>query len=285
MDAMDLLAPVSGIISGVSTAITNKQNRRFQREMWDKTNAYNTPLAQRQRMEQAGLNPNLMYGTGTIANTAQNQNLPDATPPDFTSALAGTLGAYQDIRNKRVDMQMTTQNLANAKAMEDKIKAEAFKANSEALAASANLPEDMKKSLLANQATMAGIENVKATTEATRSNTALDPYRENQMVQSAHKTLMEAYQMPKELALKTASTVAQIKNTNAQTQQTLKNIGYIDANQQLNITKIIQDIQSIRLKNKGQSTENIIKQTQQHWQKLGLTMDVISKLTPLLFLL
>jgi hypothetical protein len=39
-------------------------------EMWNMQNAYNTPSAQRGRLEEAGYNPALMYGSGSIANTA-----------------------------------------------------------------------------------------------------------------------------------------------------------------------------------------------------------------------
>lgn len=34
--------------------------------MWNETNAYNSPVAQMARLKTAGLNPNLVYGTGTV---------------------------------------------------------------------------------------------------------------------------------------------------------------------------------------------------------------------------
>ena len=42
------------------------QQRNWQEDMWNKENAYNTASAQRQRLEEAGLNPYLMM-TGGIA--------------------------------------------------------------------------------------------------------------------------------------------------------------------------------------------------------------------------
>ena len=47
------------------------QQREFQENMWNKENAYNTASAQRQRLEEAGLNPYLMM-TGGSAGTAQS---------------------------------------------------------------------------------------------------------------------------------------------------------------------------------------------------------------------
>lgn len=47
-----------------------KQNREFWRERFDATNEYNTPLAQMQRMKEAGLNPALMYGGSGGAGAA-----------------------------------------------------------------------------------------------------------------------------------------------------------------------------------------------------------------------
>jgi hypothetical protein len=39
-------------------------------EMWNLQNAYNTPSAQMSRLRQAGLNPNLVYGSGVTGNNA-----------------------------------------------------------------------------------------------------------------------------------------------------------------------------------------------------------------------
>lgn len=59
-----------------------RENREAQWEMWDATNAYNAPTAQRERLEKAGLNPHLVYGNGATT-LASNQNLPDAQAPNY----------------------------------------------------------------------------------------------------------------------------------------------------------------------------------------------------------
>lgn len=82
---------ILGLIGGVASQIfnvgeqrrVNKQQERFSREManqqwdreqqaWHMQNEYNDPKAQMQRLENAGLNPNLVYGNGA---TTQSANL------------------------------------------------------------------------------------------------------------------------------------------------------------------------------------------------------------------
>ena len=40
-----------------------RDRRKYDQRMWDKTMAYNHPLAQMERLQKAGLNPNLIYGS------------------------------------------------------------------------------------------------------------------------------------------------------------------------------------------------------------------------------
>ena len=49
--------------------LMDKQNN-FALSMYNMDNRYNSPFMQRARLEQAGLNPNLMYGSGGIQNTS-----------------------------------------------------------------------------------------------------------------------------------------------------------------------------------------------------------------------
>lgn len=58
---------------------TNKLNARlaayqnqWNLDMWNRQNEYNSPLAQMQRLKDAGLNPNMVYGNGSAANQAGN---------------------------------------------------------------------------------------------------------------------------------------------------------------------------------------------------------------------
>lgn len=73
-------------------------------EMWNKENEYNTPAAQMQRYQDAGLNPNLIYGQGNSGNAS---SVPQAAtynpslnyqkqPNTFGNSLAQTSDAFVD---------------------------------------------------------------------------------------------------------------------------------------------------------------------------------------------
>lgn len=106
-----LLAGVAATIGGtVTSAAVNRQNQvdtnNMQRDltretnaqnvelaqlqhqwdidMWNMQNAYNSPSAQMQRFRQAGLNPSLMYGSGT---GIMNESAPAAVAPNMAGML------------------------------------------------------------------------------------------------------------------------------------------------------------------------------------------------------
>lgn len=100
----------------------NKQLAEYQNErnleLWKLQNAYNTPFNQIQRLKAAGLNPALMYGTGSGANTAG-----PATPtqrPDYSLNLGETvqtgmqtLGQYTQIKNTTAQTDNVTADTTN----------------------------------------------------------------------------------------------------------------------------------------------------------------------------
>lgn len=83
--AFDWAGLVTGGLSAIGNAITggasarkqyqyqsklmDKQNN-FALSMYNMDNRYNTPVMQRARLEEAGLNPNLMYGSGGVSNVS-----------------------------------------------------------------------------------------------------------------------------------------------------------------------------------------------------------------------
>lgn len=83
--AFDWAGFLTGGLSAIGNAITggasarkqyqyqsklmDKQNN-FALSMYNMDNRYNSPVMQRARLEEAGLNPNLMYGNGGIQNTS-----------------------------------------------------------------------------------------------------------------------------------------------------------------------------------------------------------------------
>lgn len=90
-----ILAGAAGLISsGINAASTARTNRRaeaFSREMFEKQgareieyfdmqNRYNHPSSQMQRLQDAGLNPNLVYGSGAQQQAASISSKPAAQP-------------------------------------------------------------------------------------------------------------------------------------------------------------------------------------------------------------
>lgn len=108
----------------------NKKNRAWQEDMywkqleqsrndWHRVNEYNHPSQQMQRLREAGLNPNLLYGQGVKGATGSAGDVsgvsvgnPQTSAPDWGSvgdASAGAIGNYLAVRTNQ-------QNLAESRA-------------------------------------------------------------------------------------------------------------------------------------------------------------------------
>lgn len=108
----------SSLINFGSQAMTNRHNMKLAKwshqkdvEMWNAANEYNNPKNQMARLEAAGLNPNLVYGSGAVGNTSTQtptynmpkQEAPKIQLPDILSVL----GMYQDVRQKEAQVDAT----------------------------------------------------------------------------------------------------------------------------------------------------------------------------------
>lgn len=90
---------VGGFFNALSAESANDANLQlmhdqqyWQERMWDKNNEYNTPKNQIQRLKEAGLNPNLMYGQGTVGNSsspASGVSTPRMLPVNYGQGLVG----------------------------------------------------------------------------------------------------------------------------------------------------------------------------------------------------
>lgn len=92
-------------------------------EMWNMQNAYNDPAAQMARLEKAGLNPNLVYGTGAVANqTGSPPSTGDVKPwnprpPEFDiSQAVGRLMQKEQIELLKAQTDNTKQDGINKAA-------------------------------------------------------------------------------------------------------------------------------------------------------------------------
>lgn len=128
---------VQGLSSGLFANAQNKRIMRFQREQYDRQrqdslsdwhmqNAYNDPAAQMQRLRDAGLNPNLMYGQGTVGNAE--------TPRQSTAhGNAGTalpdLSGIGQVALNAMQMKQLQSNIARTDAETANIEARTFDQN------------------------------------------------------------------------------------------------------------------------------------------------------------
>lgn len=113
--ALGIGTAIAGIAgNAMNIAATNNlngRNRRWQESMWNKQNEYNTPLAQRHRLEEAGINPFSVLAQGG-ADSGQAGSV--GTPNTFQQHQidgAGLFGAaMQAAMNKKM---MRKQDLEN----------------------------------------------------------------------------------------------------------------------------------------------------------------------------
>lgn len=100
----------------------NKKTRQWNEKMyqlqkddnlanWERQNSYNSPQAQMARLQAAGLNPNLVYGQGAVANSTSAPDTPHAMPykpeapnfdvPNVVDGYFNTQMKHQQISNQK----------------------------------------------------------------------------------------------------------------------------------------------------------------------------------------
>lgn len=99
-----------------------KQQNQWNLEQWNRENAYNSPSAQMERMRQAGLNPDMMYGGGVSGNLA-------ASSPSMTSGSSAPPMDWSSLANKATVADALDSQLKQAQI--DNINADTRKKGSE----------------------------------------------------------------------------------------------------------------------------------------------------------
>lgn len=121
---------INQISNTAQVAQTSKKQRKFIVEQynrqradaladWDKQNAYNTPASQMQRLKEAGLNPNLVYGNGADATSNSMPRSTDSgnwKPEVYTVPHGSAMNSLQQFYNTEVQ-QAQIDNLAVQKTL------------------------------------------------------------------------------------------------------------------------------------------------------------------------
>jgi hypothetical protein len=117
-------AALAGITGGILGNRSRKKEaeraRAYDLNMFDRVNAYNDPKSQMERLRNAGLNPNLVYGgsSGQTAGTASS--LPGAKPPDIQN-IDPSSQMMQYINLKNTEAQTDNLRTQNGVLTADKI--------------------------------------------------------------------------------------------------------------------------------------------------------------------
>lgn len=103
-----------------------QQQNQWNQEQWERENEYNTPVNQIGRLKQAGLNPDLAYGSGVAQSLASSS-------PQMTSGAPSTPVDMSPLGQKLTLGQAIQQSLANelTQAQIDNIKANSRKTEAE----------------------------------------------------------------------------------------------------------------------------------------------------------
>lgn len=124
--ANPIASGIGGIAQGIFGSIAAKKQRKFQKQMqleqwqndlsmWNRQNEYNSPASQRKRLEEAGLNPALMYGSApqNVSTTLPKYGSRETPVYKFDpSNILSMLGQIVSIKAGMEDVK--TKNLSNS---------------------------------------------------------------------------------------------------------------------------------------------------------------------------
>lgn len=108
----------AGLVDNIASIFTKKSDRRYAEKMWHKQNEYNSPTQQMQRLKAAGLNPHLVYGSGSaVGNSASAVQHTEGAQTNFGEVagnyITNRLNAQQE-KNLRKQEQLTDAQILNA---------------------------------------------------------------------------------------------------------------------------------------------------------------------------
>lgn len=87
----------------------NQMDKQYDQDMsaWQAQQAYNSPQQQMTRLKAAGLNPNLVYGSGNVTNTTDSYPVKQVAGIKYPSeqGMASKLTEFQDVRAKDLQNQ------------------------------------------------------------------------------------------------------------------------------------------------------------------------------------
>lgn len=74
-----------------------KKQNEYNMQLWEKQNAYNSPAAQMQRLKEAGINPQSMFGNMTNGGSIDAQQIAQASAPNAAAPRSPSVQSYHPI--------------------------------------------------------------------------------------------------------------------------------------------------------------------------------------------
>lgn len=102
----------SGFVNNYYNRKAASRQYGYEKSLIDYQNEYNLPVNQRKRLEDAGLNPNLLYGGSTVNSVSADGHAPSVRTSDFKLNSAQTaLSLYNmELQNKLLEAQVKRTN-------------------------------------------------------------------------------------------------------------------------------------------------------------------------------
>lgn len=112
------ISAAAGLVGNLLSNRANKKQAQYQystaQDQWNKANQYNTPQEQMLRLAEAGLNPNLVYGSNSVTgNTTSQAESYKAQKMQYD--LPNILNAYQDFQLKAAQTDNIKTNSENVR--------------------------------------------------------------------------------------------------------------------------------------------------------------------------
>lgn len=118
-------AVANAVGSGIFGSLHAKKAHQRNIAAWKMQNEYNSPRAQMQRLQEAGLNPNLIYEKGSSGQAGSVPSAPVADSPKFefeNPVTAALLAANIKQTNAQTDNLQKTLNILQQKLSQEEIK-------------------------------------------------------------------------------------------------------------------------------------------------------------------
>lgn len=116
-----VLSAIAGALGGLASGVLNNYyNKKAQSaqndvqwQMWQMNNAYNSPKSVMARLEEAGVNPNLVYGNGGASYQATMPTASKRAPADFNMNFSPI--TFQQLENMEAQNDLVKLQGKNAK--------------------------------------------------------------------------------------------------------------------------------------------------------------------------